>query len=541
MAQVTRVASKAKFQDLDFPTEEDFVDLHDSVVWHDEAASHTHAISDVTSLQAELDGKLNKTDTPSTGLLLGDSTTVAYLGTTGIDTYLLSVADTEVGTTITNSAVAGHTIAQQQAVWTADANKATYDWIIIMAGLNDLAPAESAATALARYQTLIDTINAGKKSGAIVIIATMTPCKQRLIDIYGSTDGATAYTKWLAMNTAIMGGTNKITGVDMRLNSHTDAINDGTGNLAAIYNTGDHIHETNEARKIIAAVYRYTLNMRGFLRSTSPTVIVPSYWLSTNIDTYVLTGKVGIGTSTPADKLAILTTDAGINSLLLENTNAGTTGYTMMSFKGTARTYNIGTGNAGETSLGLANAFFIRDATASLVRMFINSNGNAAFGTVTVDTVHRLTVSGRTKITDSSGNPTLEVYNSSASGVAAISLYNSSNTQVVTMAWSNASNGFLPGTMWVGTRTSAPIHFLINTAAKVTIDTTGSMGINQTSPNASAILDVVSTTKGILFPRMTTTQKNNISSPAEGLVVYDTDLHKLCVRVAAAWETITSA
>jgi hypothetical protein len=65
--------------------------------------------------------------------------------------------------------------------------------------------------------------------------------------------------------------------------------------------------------------------------------------------------------------------------------------------------------------------------------------------------------------------------------------------------------------------------------------------IGASTPAASAMLEVVSTTKGILFPRMTTTQKNAISSPAAGLVVYDTTLGKLCVRTASAWQTITSA
>jgi len=58
--------------------------------------------------------------------------------------------------------------------------------------------------------------------------------------------------------------------------------------------------------------------------------------------------------------------------------------------------------------------------------------------------------------------------------------------------------------------------------------------------NASAEFEVESTTQGFLPPRMTTTQKNAIASPAAGLVVYDTTLGKLCVRGASAWETITS-
>jgi len=56
----------------------------------------------------------------------------------------------------------------------------------------------------------------------------------------------------------------------------------------------------------------------------------------------------------------------------------------------------------------------------------------------------------------------------------------------------------------------------------------------------SAKLAIASTTQGFLPPRMTTSNKNTISSPAEGLLVYDTTLHKLCIRTASTWETITS-
>lgn len=58
---------------------------------------------------------------------------------------------------------------------------------------------------------------------------------------------------------------------------------------------------------------------------------------------------------------------------------------------------------------------------------------------------------------------------------------------------------------------------------------------------ASAAVAVTSTTQGFLPPRMTETQRDAIASPAEGLVVYNTTSHKLNVRVAAAWEAITSA
>jgi hypothetical protein len=68
----------------------------------------------------------------------------------------------------------------------------------------------------------------------------------------------------------------------------------------------------------------------------------------------------------------------------------------------------------------------------------------------------------------------------------------------------------------------------------------GNFMIGTNTEIASAKFNVDSTTQGILFPRMTTTQKNAIASPAAGLVVYDTTLGKLCVRTASSWETITS-
>jgi len=49
------------------------------------------------------------------------------------------------------------------------------------------------------------------------------------------------------------------------------------------------------------------------------------------------------------------------------------------------------------------------------------------------------------------------------------------------------------------------------------------LGIGTNSPNASAMLDVTATNKGLLLPRMTNSQKNAISNPATGLIVFCTD------------------
>lgn len=58
---------------------------------------------------------------------------------------------------------------------------------------------------------------------------------------------------------------------------------------------------------------------------------------------------------------------------------------------------------------------------------------------------------------------------------------------------------------------------------RVFVSNTGDLGIGTTAnPVASAIVEISSTTKGLLPPRMTTTQRNNISSPANGIVIYNT-------------------
>jgi hypothetical protein len=47
------------------------------------------------------------------------------------------------------------------------------------------------------------------------------------------------------------------------------------------------------------------------------------------------------------------------------------------------------------------------------------------------------------------------------------------------------------------------------------------------TPDNSAALEIKSTSRGVLVPRLTTTQRDAISSPAEGLLVYDTSLDYL--------------
>ena len=69
------------------------------------------------------------------------------------------------------------------------------------------------------------------------------------------------------------------------------------------------------------------------------------------------------------------------------------------------------------------------------------------------------------------------------------------------------------------------------------------VGIGTDTPDVSSILDVVSTSKGVLVPRMTTAQRDAIVTPAKGLMIYNITLNCLNVNdgtpAAPIWRCAT--
>jgi hypothetical protein len=65
--------------------------------------------------------------------------------------------------------------------------------------------------------------------------------------------------------------------------------------------------------------------------------------------------------------------------------------------------------------------------------------------------------------------------------------------------------------------------------------TNHSLGLGITTPNVTSILDLTSSTKGFLAPRMTTAQRDAIVSPATGLMIYNTTTNALNVFNGTIW------
>ncbi|MFT3825440.1 MAG: hypothetical protein QM731_16090 [Chitinophagaceae bacterium] len=75
----------------------------------------------------------------------------------------------------------------------------------------------------------------------------------------------------------------------------------------------------------------------------------------------------------------------------------------------------------------------------------------------------------------------------------------------------------------------------VSTAQNIAINTDGAL------PHASAALDIKSTDKGLLVPRLTTAQRTAIASPAKGLLVFDTDVNSFWFFNGASWNNLAGS
>ena len=65
--------------------------------------------------------------------------------------------------------------------------------------------------------------------------------------------------------------------------------------------------------------------------------------------------------------------------------------------------------------------------------------------------------------------------------------------------------------------------FTLLAAVLLTASTYAQVGIGTTTPDASSALDITSTTKGLLIPRMTAAQRDAITTQSQGLIIFCTN------------------
>jgi len=265
-------------------------------------------------------------------------------------------------------------------------------------------------------------------------------------------------------------------------------------------------------------------------------------------------GSVNVGNSNLGASLGIKGSGStsATTSLLVQN-SAGTAALTVLdnlttSFGGATTTsgdLNF-TGNIIRTSRGRIN-FYGTDGEITLTNSTENGFGLLKFGGLTSSfpALKRNGTAIDVRLADDSNyagfntGATFIKGSGTTSATTSLLVQNSGGTAAVTVKddLSATFGGLVQGTSLVATANINFGNILYGNNFWNQSDGGTKLGA-ASAPVASAILEMVSTTKGFLPPRMTTTQKNNISSPASGLVVYDTTTNKLCCYNGSSWNDL---
>jgi hypothetical protein len=253
-------------------------------------------------------------------------------------------------------------------------------------------------------------------------------------------------------------------------------------------------------------------------------VLANQPWAISGSNISYSTGNVGIGTSSPSVPLHVSATStttaifqqSGRPNITFLNgaTSIGVVGGAVAVSGGTTNDFGIGTNGTNNnlvfaTGAGYSERFRIAGSTGNLL---INTTTDAGF---------RLDVNGPARV---SGNFNIATGFELNFNNANVGLYRSANSLRL---------GGFGGIEFL----SSPTTIASQTVRMVLFDT-GNLCIGNTLDVASARLIVNSTTQGFLPPRMDSTQKNAISGPAAGLMIYDTTLNRPCFYNGTTWITL---
>ena len=253
-------------------------------------------------------------------------------------------------------------------------------------------------------------------------------------------------------------------------------------------------------------------------------------------------GQVGINTTTPTDTLAVNGASASTFGITLIDGvndrgrfwagNGGTylNGYNNGLFLGTYSIStavkidylgNVGIGITSQTarlhvqgsgSTSATTSLLVQNSTGAQI-LKVRDDGSCEFGLTTVPQEFNFYGNNvvTIKLNDTNSGKTLSIYKNAGSNY----IIDSNSDTRLSYGWSGNYFWRLNGqtkSMAMSSTTSDP------------------------TADASAIVDFQSTTKGFLPPKMTTTQRTGIVSPAAGLIVYDTTTNKSYTYDGTAWQ-----
>jgi hypothetical protein len=267
------------------------------------------------------------------------------------------------------------------------------------------------------------------------------------------------------------------------------------------------------------------------------------FWDDTN-------NRLGVGTNTPTGKAQIITDDAtspfAYSSQLTQLAGSALQGL-LVGYSSTNGSF-ISSVFPGNSFLNMTyTAGEHRFSNAGTIGMTIHTNGNTTIGNGTTSLSARLGIKG---IGSTSATTSLLVQNSAGTNLLQVrddgAITMGDNVVFGRFYTSNSGasfpsysfNGNSQAGMFAIPATANAFGFGTANTERMRVSN-GGIGINTLAANnASATLQIDSTTQGVLFPRMTTTQKNAIASPAAGLVLYDSTTNKLQCYNGSTWNDL---
>ena len=222
-------------------------------------------------------------------------------------------------------------------------------------------------------------------------------------------------------------------------------------------------------------------------------------------------GNVGIGTTTPISKLQVSGAIRGTDSLILTGigSDAGIK----------ALRYNTSTGSVSyaDTTTGGGATLYSGDGTISADRTVAGGGNNLFFNSVQEYRLNSDTSKFTAlKTTFNGGNVGI----GTSTPTAKLHVYQDALNFVKLGTGGEDSiysdNGIIISSGTTNVTLEANDNILITPTGLANV------GIGTTTPGFGAKLDISSTDRGLLIPRLTTTQRNAITTPATGLLVWNT-------------------
>jgi hypothetical protein len=335
------------------------------------------------------------------------------------------------------------------------------------------------------------------------------------------------------------------------------AITSGTAGRVLFENSSNQVSQSslftfsnNQLAVGVAAIAATRFTVAGINADTSAHFVARFTNIAGTTDYFALRGDgfVGVGTASPVNsgQFEFVLNQNGNTRFNISNNNAGTSaraGLFIINNLGSEGSFQITSG--GHTFLGTqwANVFRLSTSTRG-IQFFttaqITDNYDNSIVKFYLNGVNDLPYFGFKKFTSGPASSVFYINNNNTANAEAYITFASqmtgasiaANTQSQIVSRSLGGNSGILSIFTNNGTTPSEVATFTNTKNVL---------IGTTTDVASSILTLQSSSKGVLIPRMTTAQRDAISSPATGLLLYNTSTNEFNYYNGSSWRKLNDS